>query len=144
MTSIEVLLRALTEREQPYRERRPAFDPDQRLGTDQLARRAEQRMPMRHGTHRDAVNLIDRPHQQLTLDPVDAVAVGAESVVADDQGKGNRIDCEPPLPIGLIALGQRTTQSIDTRHGSELLMFLGRSLGAMIRRWLIDPPRPTS
>jgi uncharacterized protein YigA (DUF484 family) len=59
-----------------------------------------------------------------------------------------RIDCELPLPIGLptglIALGQRTTQSLDARHGSELLMFLGRSLGAMIRRWLIDPPHPTS
>jgi len=55
-----------------------------------------------------------------------------------------RIDCDPPLPSGLIALGQRTTQSLDTRHGSELLMFLGRSLGAMIRRWLIDPPHPTS
>ncbi|MEO8547593.1 MAG: DUF484 family protein [Sphingomicrobium sp.] len=58
-----------------------------------------------------------------------------------------RIDCELSLPIGLptglIALGQRTTQSLDARHGSELLMFLGRSLGAMIRRWLTDP-RPTS
>ena len=53
-----------------------------------------------------------------------------------------RIDCEPPFPTGLIALGQRTTQSLDGRHGSELLMFLGRSLGAMIRRWLIDPPPP--
>lgn len=50
-----------------------------------------------------------------------------------------RIDCEPPLPIGLIALGQRTEQSLDARHGSELLMFLGRSLAAMIRRWLIIP-----
>jgi uncharacterized protein len=50
-----------------------------------------------------------------------------------------RIDCEPPLPIGLIALGQRAELSLDARHGSELLMFLGRSLAAMIRRWLIQP-----
>ena len=50
-----------------------------------------------------------------------------------------RIDAEPPFPSGLIALGQRAEQSLDARHGSELLMFLGRSLGAMIRRWLIDP-----
>ena len=50
-----------------------------------------------------------------------------------------RIDCDQPFPTGLIALGQRTEQSLDARHGSELLMFLGRSLGAMIRRWLIDP-----
>jgi hypothetical protein len=55
-----------------------------------------------------------------------------------------RIDCEPPFPTGLIALGQRTSQNLDARHGSELLMFLGRSLGAMIRRWLIDPPQATS
>jgi len=55
-----------------------------------------------------------------------------------------RIDTEPPFPAGLIALGQRTSQSLDARHGSELLMFLGRSLGAMIRRWLIEPSPPTS
>ena len=50
-----------------------------------------------------------------------------------------RIENDPPLPVGLIALGQRATQSLDARHGSELLMFLGMSLAAMIRRWLIDP-----
>ena len=56
-----------------------------------------------------------------------------------------RIDCDPPLPRGLIALGQRTEQALDARHGSELLMFLGRSLGAMLRRWLTDPrPSPTN
>ena len=49
-----------------------------------------------------------------------------------------RVDGEAPLPCGLIALGQRTDQSLDTRHGSELLMFLGVSLGAMIRRWLTE------
>jgi uncharacterized protein len=51
-----------------------------------------------------------------------------------------RIDCEPPLPCGLLALGQRAELSLDARHGSELLMFLGRSLAAMIRRWLTLPP----
>ena len=50
-----------------------------------------------------------------------------------------RIDCEPPLPCGLLALGQRAELSLDARHGSELLMFLGRSLAAMIRRWLTLP-----
>lgn len=50
-----------------------------------------------------------------------------------------RIECEPPLPCGIIALGQRAAQSLDGRHGSELLMFLGRSLAAMIRRCVIDP-----
>jgi uncharacterized protein len=50
-----------------------------------------------------------------------------------------RIECEPPLPVGLIALGQRSEQTLDARHGSALLMFLGRSLAAIIRRWLVDP-----
>ncbi|GAA4716234.1 DUF484 domain-containing protein [Sphingomonas lutea] len=50
-----------------------------------------------------------------------------------------RIDCEPPLPCGLLVLGQRDSLSLDARHGSELLMFLGHSLASMIRRWLIDP-----
>jgi uncharacterized protein YigA (DUF484 family) len=50
-----------------------------------------------------------------------------------------RIDCEPPLPCGLLALGQRAELSLDARHGSELLMFLGRSLAAMIRKWLTTP-----
>ena len=50
-----------------------------------------------------------------------------------------RIDCEPPLPCGLPALGQRADLALDARHGSELLMFLGRSLAAMIRKWLTIP-----
>jgi uncharacterized protein YigA (DUF484 family) len=50
-----------------------------------------------------------------------------------------RIECDPPLPSGLLALGQRAELSLDARHGSELLMFLGRSLAAMIRKWLTTP-----
>jgi hypothetical protein len=50
-----------------------------------------------------------------------------------------RIDCEPPLPCGLLALGQRAELTLDARHGSELLMFLGKSLAAMIRKWLTIP-----
>jgi hypothetical protein len=50
-----------------------------------------------------------------------------------------RVDCGAPLPIGLLALGQRAELSIDGRHGSELLMFLGRTLAAMIRKWLTHP-----
>lgn len=49
-----------------------------------------------------------------------------------------RIDAESPLPYGLIVLGQRSEQKIDGRHGSELLLFLGAGLAAMIRRWLIN------
>ncbi|HVM23670.1 MAG TPA: DUF484 family protein [Sphingomicrobium sp.] len=50
-----------------------------------------------------------------------------------------RLDCEPPLPAGLLALGQRAELNLDGGHGSELLLFLGKSLAAMIRRWLITP-----
>lgn len=45
------------------------------------------------------------------------------------------IRLESEIPAGLIALGQRTEQPLDGRHGSELLLFLGRSLSAMIARW---------
>lgn len=50
-----------------------------------------------------------------------------------------RIEAESPLPYGLLVLGQRSEQKIDGRHGSELLLFLGNGLAAMIRRWLINP-----
>lgn len=50
-----------------------------------------------------------------------------------------RIECDPPLPSGLLALGQRAELSLDARHGSELLMFLGRTLAVMIRKWLTHP-----
>lgn len=46
-----------------------------------------------------------------------------------------RIDQCLPIP-GLLVLGQRQRQSLDTGHGSELLMFLGQSLAAMLRRWI--------
>lgn len=54
-----------------------------------------------------------------------------------------RIDADRPLPYGLLALGQRAEQPLDGRHGSELLLFLGRGLASMIRRWLIDPTATT-
>ena len=50
-----------------------------------------------------------------------------------------RIECEPPYPTGLLALGQRADLSLDGGHGSELLMFLGGALAAMIRKWLTNP-----
>jgi uncharacterized protein YigA (DUF484 family) len=50
-----------------------------------------------------------------------------------------RIESDPPYPTGLLALGQRADLSLDGGHGSELLMFLGRALAAMIRKWLTHP-----
>jgi uncharacterized protein len=54
-----------------------------------------------------------------------------------------RIDANRPLPYGLLALGQRAEQPLDGRHGSELLLFLGRGLASIIRRWLVIP-QPTT
>ena len=48
-----------------------------------------------------------------------------------------RLASEPPLPSGVLALGQRAAQHFDTRHGSELLVFLGRVLTRCMGRWLI-------
>jgi hypothetical protein len=48
-----------------------------------------------------------------------------------------KLEAEPPLPHGLLVLGQRAELSLDALHGSELLLFLGRSITAMIRRTLI-------
>ena len=48
-----------------------------------------------------------------------------------------RLDSEAPLPSGLLALGQREEQGFETRHGSELLVFLGRVRTRSMGRWLI-------
>lgn len=48
-----------------------------------------------------------------------------------------RLESEPPLPSGLLALGQRAGQGFETRHGSELLVFLGSVLTRCMGRWLI-------
>jgi len=49
------------------------------------------------------------------------------------------LPAEAPLPYGMLLLGQRVEACLDARHGAQLLGFLGDSLGAMLRRWLIDP-----
>ncbi|MGZ8282338.1 MAG: DUF484 family protein [Allosphingosinicella sp.] len=48
-----------------------------------------------------------------------------------------RLASEPPLPNGVLALGQRGAQGFETPHGSELLIFLGRVLTRCMSRWLI-------
>ncbi len=94
MAGVEILLRTLAQRQEPDRKRRPALDSDQCLGPDQLAGRPKQRVTMLHRTHRDSVHLVDGARQQLPFDLVHAVAVCPEPLVADDQGKRNRIDPE--------------------------------------------------
>nr|WP_314446420.1 DUF484 family protein [uncultured Sphingomonas sp.] len=43
------------------------------------------------------------------------------------------------VPEGILLLGQRGAQPLEGRHGSELLLFLGASLSAMLRRWTLNP-----
>lgn len=48
------------------------------------------------------------------------------------------LPAEAPLPYGILLLGQGDAASLDNRHGAQLLGFLGASLGAMLRRWLMN------
>jgi len=48
------------------------------------------------------------------------------------------LPAEAPLPYGLLLLGQQSAACLDNRHGAELLGFLGASLSAMLRRWLMN------
>lgn len=47
------------------------------------------------------------------------------------------LDNDPPLPTGLLLLGQRESEPLDVSHGTELLGFLGQSLARLIGRWLL-------
>ncbi len=51
-----------------------------------------------------------------------------------------RIDSPAPLPYGILMLGQAGEQALDTPRGADLLLFLGASLAAMIRRWAMSEP----
>ena len=71
---------------------------------------------------------VDRGHA-LFGDAADAIR--AEALI--------RVENHLPWPHGLLALGQFSGQQLGTRHGATLLLFLGQSLGAIIRRWLTLP-----
>ena len=45
-----------------------------------------------------------------------------------------RIEAAAPYPSGLLALGQREELAVDSGHGSELLLFLGRIVASALRR----------
>jgi uncharacterized protein len=48
------------------------------------------------------------------------------------------LDAEAPFPRGLLLLGQEGAAAAPSEQGSQLLQFLGASLGAMLRRWARD------
>jgi uncharacterized protein len=56
--------------------------------------------------------------------------VRAEALVA--------VEADAPYPRGLLLLGQAGAAADASDQGSQLLQFLGASLGAMLRRWARD------
>ena len=103
-----------------------AFRADRR-GTEVMARPIVNRAMQSLG----AVELrnVERGHPLFGTDAED---VRSEALV--------RIDSPAPLPYGLLVLGQNGAQSLETPHGADLLLFLGASLSAMIRRWAMTEP----
>ena len=92
---------------------------------------ASTEMNTRQGDLADQASGNNEVHIALKLKQTDAKILQAieEALV--------RLESEAPLPGGLLALGQRAEQGFETRHGSELLVFLGRVLTRSIGRWLI-------
>jgi len=90
------------------------------------------------------VQLVDPQLAQRLLDQVDGIVLhgvdrghplfGPACVLIRAEAL---IRLEGDSPAGLLVLGQRTGQPLDGRHGSELLLFLARSLSAMITRWTL-------
>lgn len=74
-----------------------------------------------------AVVMRDVPRGHPLFGPASSL-IRAEALV--------RLDAAPPLPPGMLALGQRRPQNFETRAGSELLLFLGRVLTRSMGRWL--------
>jgi uncharacterized protein YigA (DUF484 family) len=97
--------------------------------------------------HQGAIELVERKLVDRAIDQVDGIVMrttarghalfGREAAAIRSEGIVP-LHSEAPLPYGLLLLGQRVEASLDARHGAQLLGFLGDSLGAMLRRWLID------
>ena len=96
---------------------------------------------VRDGVEPVEPRLIDRVIGEL--DPVTMRTVARGHALFGAAAGGIRSEAlvmlraEAPLPYGLLLLGQNEAASLDARHGMQLLGFLGNSLGAMLRRWLI-------
>ena len=71
-----------------------------------------------------ALRSVERGHP---LFGIAAERVRAEALVT--------LDAEAPFPRGLLLLGQAGCAADESDAGSQLLQFLGASLGAMLRQW---------
>ncbi|MGI8705607.1 MAG: DUF484 family protein [Sphingomicrobium sp.] len=79
----------------------------------------------------------------LEAPPVDVRSVGGGHPLFGSSASARiraealiRIDFAAPFPRGLLALGQEAELALDSSHGSELLRFLGKTLGATLRRFV--------
>lgn len=117
MTSIQILLGPLSKRDQALGKRQAALDTDHGFRPYEIAGGPEQRMPTFDGAHRDAVHLLDRAHQKLWLDIVNAVAIGAERLLAHDQRQRDRVDSKDQRPF----LSHDVKQAVDAvrLHGGD-------------------------
>ena len=93
----------------------------------------------RHGVQMLARPIVNRALASLGAVELRNVERGHPLFGSDAEGVRSealvRIDSAAPLPYGLLILGQHGSQTLDTPHGANLLLFLGQSLAAMIRRW---------
>ena len=86
--------------------------------------------------------IVDRAMGRL--DPVTMRTVDCGHPLFGTEAKNIRsealilLPAKGTLPYGILLLGQKDAASLDNRHGAQLLGFLGASLGAMLRRWLIN------
>lgn len=97
----------------------------------------------RRGVEFIAPQLVDKAVRGLDEIELRAVERGhalfgreAESIRAEALV---RFEVGDSLPAGLLVLGQNDRHALDGRHGATLLRFLGRSLAAIIRRWMNNP-----
>jgi hypothetical protein len=86
--------------------------------------------------------IVDRAIERL--DPVTMRTVSCGHALFGTAAKQVRSEAlillpsEAPLPYGLLLLGQKDAACLDNRHGAQLLGFLGATLNAMLRRWLMN------
>ncbi|WP_037499965.1 DUF484 family protein [Sphingomonas jaspsi] len=97
----------------------------------------------RNGTWTVEPRIVDRAIERV--EPATMRSVGCGHPLFGSAAKGIRsevlviLDADAPLPYGLLLLGQSKEAVIDGKHGTELMGFLGAALGAMLRRWLVNP-----
>lgn len=86
--------------------------------------------------------IVDRAIERLEQVTMRTVACGHPLFGSDAKHVRSEalilLPAEAPLPYGLLLLGQRDAACLDNRHGAQLLGFLGMSLNAMLRRWLMN------